>query len=206
MQITNHKQKKKHLTLSPSTQYTLTKNSAIPLTQRSFNGDISRVKSIFWCNKFSKCAVKNPERQRYTKKSRDRRFRGCLRTDAHSFTVTWTKMEIHGILRTLQKEHPVHLLWWLFRINSYATELILCSKIGGVDWPIFLKWSWFYVERISTISSETVSSSFVSLWNICLCIYIYIFVCINKLHISHICRSILEFCFGWHKYISCVHK
>ena len=43
---------------------------------------------------------------------------------------------------------PVHLLWMLFFLKSYNTDVI-CDSVAGVDGKTFRKWVWFYIKLIS---------------------------------------------------------
>ena len=144
--------------------------------------DISRIKRIFWIDYITNYAAKSLELQWYTSNSLSRRFWVWFRTGAHSIAVMWMNLLMHGILKTLRKAHPVHILWELFLFQSYATKSILGENVGGVYQPIFRKWFWLYVEGMSMIYSKTINSSFVALWIISL----YIFVVVARFHLYHI--------------------
>ena len=52
----------------------------------------------------------------------------------------------------------VHLLWALMLLKVYATESVNCSVVGGVDEQTWRYWSWFFVDAVSQLEPDIVSS------------------------------------------------
>ncbi len=51
-----------------------------------------------------------------------------------------------------------HLLWCLMLLKRYKTENVLCSSSGGEDKKTFWKWAWLFVEELSLLEPDVVSS------------------------------------------------
>ena len=57
----------------------------------------------------------------------------------------------------IRSPNPVHLLWALSFMQTYATEEKTASLFGGVDGKLMQKWVQFYANDISEMASEMVS-------------------------------------------------
>lgn len=53
---------------------------------------------------------------------------------------------------------PKHLLWGLLFLTTYDTEENLAQRVGNVDEKTFRKWSRLFVDAISYLECEVVSS------------------------------------------------
>jgi hypothetical protein len=65
---------------------------------------------------------------------------------------------IDPLLSISQHAKPVHLLWGLMLLKLYDNESVNCST-AGVDETTFRKWSWVFVEAISDLEHQLVSSN-----------------------------------------------
>ena len=59
-------------------------------------------------------------------------LQGLMWIDAHIVAVTWTKLEMHDIMRILWKAQPVNLLWGILILQYYATKPFFCAQVGWV--------------------------------------------------------------------------
>jgi hypothetical protein len=57
-----------------------------------------------------------------------------------------------------QSAEPVHLLWALLLVKTYGTEAVLAGICGGGHKETFSKWAWHFLEKISYLEPEVVSS------------------------------------------------
>jgi hypothetical protein len=60
---------------------------------------------------------------------------------------------------------PCHLLWALLLLKTYETESVLAGLCGGVNEDTFHKWAWHFIEKISYLEHEVVSSCFFRMLN-----------------------------------------
>ena len=54
----------------------------------------------------------------------------------------------------IRSAKPVHLLWALYLMQTYATEENMISLFGGVDEKNMRKWFWFYTNGMSDMASK----------------------------------------------------
>lgn len=52
-----------------------------------------------------------------------------------------------------------HLLWALLLLKTYQTESVCCSLVGGVDEQTWRRWSWFFVDALSYLECDVVSTT-----------------------------------------------
>ena len=45
-------------------------------------------------------------------------------------------------------------------MKVYATEVVLCGIVRGVDRKTFRKWSWVFIEALSYLESDVVSTNY----------------------------------------------
>ena len=90
---------------------------------------------------------------------RDRRFRQYFGTTPEICAEIWERLDP---FKTIEKVfHGVqikHLLWALMFMKLYSTESVHASLAGGVDEKTFRKWTWIFVEAISLLEFDVVSS------------------------------------------------
>ena len=73
----------------------------------------------------------------------NRRFKGWFGTDAFIVAIIWKNLFKMSRMAHIRTPNPVHLLWALNFIQTYATEENMASLFGGVDEKNMRKWVWF---------------------------------------------------------------
>ena len=87
-----------------------------------------------------------------------RRFRSFFGVDPIHCTMVWTILDGYNFNGSRPNGmKPVHLLWALLFLKSYACDDILCALAGGVDKKTFRKWCWFFIRAVSSIEDDFVS-------------------------------------------------
>ena len=74
-----------------------------------------------------------------------RRFRALFGFQPHVCAIAFNKIneeDIRGI--------PTHFLWACMFLKVYGTEDVHCS-IAQVDRNTFRKWSWYYIQLLSSL-------------------------------------------------------
>ena len=67
----------------------------------------------------------------------------------------WELMDPSSLPNGAEKKH---LLYALIFLMIYGTESLHASMAGGVDEATFRNWSWFFVNELSLLEAEVVSS------------------------------------------------
>lgn len=102
--------------------------------------------------------IKNSKKLRSVR-IQDRRFRQHFGTTPEICAEIWERL---NPLETIEKEFHVvqiyHLLWALIFMKLYTKESIHASLVGGVNEKTFCKWTWIFVEAISLLEFDLVSS------------------------------------------------
>jgi len=92
------------------------------------------------------------------KRTMKERFSSWFGTGSIVVALTWCRLHFSGWLsKTHDVSRPVHLLWALLFLQTYATEPTLAAQVGGVDKKTFQKWAWFYLEGVANLASKVVS-------------------------------------------------
>jgi hypothetical protein len=85
-------------------------------------------------------------------------------------SVTWN-MLIERANEETQNRYkyakPVHLLWACLFLKVYKEEAILTGMCGGVDEDTFRKWVWFFVDEMSDLEYDVVSTMFSTIYYLC---------------------------------------
>ena len=95
-----------------------------------------------------------PESRRWHTKDKETRFRSCFGAPSEVISSLWNKIVAQGEIES--GGQPKHLLWALVFLKVYSTEEIHCSIVGWPSRKTFLKWSWYFVERISALKDELI--------------------------------------------------
>lgn len=88
---------------------------------------------------------------------RDRRLRAWIGVSAHVAAVCWHWLANQGSTQARGASMDCHL-WGLYLLKSYDTEENCASRCGGVDENTFEHWVWHFVDEISFLEGEIVSS------------------------------------------------
>lgn len=72
--------------------------------------------------------------------------------------ILWNEVKPHSTMPN--GVEPKHLLWGLIFLNIYDTEENIALRVGDVDEKTFRKWSHLFVDAISYLECEVVSSYF----------------------------------------------
>ena len=90
-------------------------------------------------------------------KESDRNFKSLFGVTPSICATLWVMLDpLHNIPGSL----PCHLLWSLLLMKVYATEVILCGIVGGVDQKTFIKWSWVFIGALSYLESDMASINY----------------------------------------------
>jgi hypothetical protein len=89
----------------------------------------------------------------------DRRFRAWFGTSATVATMAWTLLRSDDEWKSLTKAKE-RFLWALMLLKRYKTEENLAASAGGVDKKTFRKWAWHFVDMISFLEPDVVSTEF----------------------------------------------
>lgn len=86
----------------------------------------------------------------------DRRWMSAFGANPDVCCILWNKIKPLATMPSGVKAK--HLLWGLIFLNVYDTEENLAQRVGNVDEKTFRKWSHLFVEAISYLECEVVSS------------------------------------------------
>jgi hypothetical protein len=90
----------------------------------------------------------------------DRRFRSFFRMQFEILRMVWDMLGEGGLYP--EKSKPKQLLWTLYFLKVNPREGQGCAAFdgssGGVNPKTMHKWVWFFLERITELADEVVSS------------------------------------------------
>jgi hypothetical protein len=90
-----------------------------------------------------------------------RKFRALFGCSPQIWLKLWN--ELDPFLTMPKGVSPKHLLWALLMMKVYDSEDVHCSIAGGVDPTTFRKWSWLFVEALSSLDAKVVRTSDVAI-------------------------------------------
>ncbi|GAX24473.1 hypothetical protein FisN_2Hu038 [Fistulifera solaris] len=85
--------------------------------------------------------------------SEDGEFREMFGCSVGVCVSLWNLLKKTESLPPGSTSNKEHLLWALMFLKVYGTEKVMCALAGGVDKDTFRKWSWQFVEAISSLQS-----------------------------------------------------
>ena len=85
-----------------------------------------------------------------------RRYRAFFGASPVVCSQVWERLSPNDTIDRLAR--PKHLLWALLFIKVYASEPVLCTLVDCPDEKTFRKWTRLFVESISYLESEIVST------------------------------------------------
>ena len=90
-------------------------------------------------------------------KVRDRRFKAAFGTSSMVIAILWQATK-----DSIAKVHPsvrdVHILWCFHFLKVYTTETVHAATLHAGDEKTLRKWVWIFLEAISNLQEEVVSS------------------------------------------------
>ncbi|GKZ00549.1 hypothetical protein MPSEU_001007300 [Mayamaea pseudoterrestris] len=84
----------------------------------------------------------------------DRRFRATFGTTPALCSTLWMRLDPSRTMH--QKAEPKHLLWSLMLLKLYLCEHALAALVGGVDEKTVAKWSWLFIDKISSLENQII--------------------------------------------------
>ena len=96
------------------------------------------------------------ETHRLRPKAERRKFKAHFGSTAKQQSIAWKQLLKHSLLP--EKSEPKHLLWALLFMKSYASEDVLCSKLGSIDDNTLRKWVWAFIVALSKLCNRIVSN------------------------------------------------
>jgi len=88
----------------------------------------------------------------------DWRFTDMFGTSPAVVAFIWNRLRPYETLDETAGMQPKHMLWGLLLMKVYGKEEQHCALAGGVDKKTFRKWAWLFIEAISSLEPEVVSS------------------------------------------------